>query len=51
MELNLIKKKYLAKIKLLNNYNRHYYEKSKPKTSDQEFDILKKLNIKSLCFL
>jgi len=42
MDLDLIKKKYLAKIKLLNNYNKHYYEKSDPKTSDQEFDALKK---------
>ena len=42
MNLDLIKKKYLAKIKLLNTYNKYYYEKSEPKTSDQEFDALKK---------
>ena len=37
-----IKFKYLKKIKLFRNYNKHYYEKDKPIISDQKFDQLKK---------
>ena len=41
MELNLIKKDYLKKIKLINKYNQAYHGKDKPLISDQEFDLLK----------
>jgi len=37
-----IKKNYKEKIKLLNEYNRCYYDKSSPKVSDREYDNLKK---------
>ncbi|WP_415321118.1 NAD-dependent DNA ligase LigA [Candidatus Pelagibacter sp. Uisw_092] len=33
---------YKNKIKLLEKYNKHYYDKDKPIVSDQEFDLLKK---------
>ncbi len=36
------KKIYNDKIKLLDRYNKYYYEKQKPLVSDKEFDILKK---------
>ena len=39
---NLIKKKYLNKIKELQEHNQQYYEKSKPKITDGEYDKLKK---------
>tara|TARA_Y100001970_G_scaffold91536_1_gene115483 strand:- start:6593 stop:8614 length:2022 start_codon:yes stop_codon:yes gene_type:complete len=39
---NLIKNKYLIKIKELKEHNQRYYEKSNPKISDAEYDILKK---------
>ena len=39
---NTIKKIYNDKIKLLDRYNKYYYEKQKPLVSDKEFDILKK---------
>ena len=42
MTNNLIKKNYLKKIKLIQEYNKHYYDKDKPITTDQEFDFLKK---------
>ena len=35
------KKKYLEKIKKFKDFNKSYYEKSKPKVSDAEFDTLK----------
>ena len=35
-------KKPQTKIKLISNYNYHYYDKNKPKVSDQEYDNLKK---------
>ena len=38
---NLIKKEYLTKIKELKEHNQHYYEKSKPKIPDAEYDKLK----------
>ena len=41
MDSILIKKDYLNKIKLLNNYNKFYYDKSNPIVSDQEYDNLK----------
>ena len=37
----LIKKNYLNKVKLLNKYNKFYYDKSNPIVSDQEYDDLK----------
>ena len=37
-----IKKKYFSKIQQLKKHNQLYYEKSTPKISDKEFDILKK---------
>jgi len=42
MNNNLIKKDYFKKIKLLQNCNKHYYEKSNPIFSDEEFDLLKR---------
>jgi len=42
MNNDLIKKDYFKKIKLLQNCNKHYYEKSKPIFSDEEFDLLKR---------
>ena len=44
MNRDLIAKKYLEKIKLLQKYNQAYYEKDKPIISDQQYDILKKKN-------
>ena len=41
MDSILIKKDYLNKIKLLNNYNKFYHDKSNPIVSDQEYDNLK----------
>ena len=32
---------YKKKIKLLNIYNQHYYNKNEPKVADREYDILK----------
>ena len=37
-----IQKKYNGKVKLLNKFNKFYYDKSDPVVSDQEYDILKK---------
>ena len=37
-----IKKDYIKKIKLINEYNKFYYDKSSPAVSDQEYDQLKK---------
>jgi len=42
MKDSLIKNEYLKKIKLLNKYNKAYFDESKPLITDQEFDILKK---------
>ena len=41
MKKEEVKKNYLKKIEKFKDYNRSYYEKSKPKISDSEFDILK----------
>jgi DNA ligase (NAD+) len=41
MEKKKFEKKYKEKIKLLNEYNKFYYEKSSPKVSDKEYDELK----------
>jgi len=37
-----IENQYNSKIKLINKYNKFYYDKSKPKVSDKEYDELKK---------
>jgi len=37
-----IESKYINKIKLLNEFNKFYYDKSNPKISDKEYDDLKK---------
>ncbi len=42
MSKSLIRKNYLAKIKLLQKYNKHYYNKDKPIVTDQEYDYVKK---------
>ncbi|MDC1280179.1 NAD-dependent DNA ligase LigA [Pelagibacteraceae bacterium] len=42
MNKDLVNRKYLKKIRLLQKYNKHYYDKNKPIVSDQEFDFLKK---------
>ena len=39
--MDKIKKIYEEKINLLSKYNKFYYEKSEPKVSDQQYDILK----------
>ena len=39
--MDKIKKIYEEKINLLSKYNKFYYEKSEPKISDQQYDILK----------
>ncbi len=41
MDKDLIKKDYNKKIKLLENYNKHYYDKDNPIITDQEYDLLK----------
>ena len=42
MNNDLIKKDYFKKIKLIQKYNKYYYNKNKPLINDQEFDTLKK---------
>ena len=42
MNKKKIENLYKNKIKLFENYNKFYYEKSSPKVSDSEFDNLKK---------
>jgi|TARA_Y100000389_G_scaffold172636_1_gene181187 DNA ligase (NAD+) len=42
MEKKVIEKNYIQKIKLLDEYNKHYYDKSSPKVSDKQYDELKK---------
>ena len=42
MTNDLIKKDYLEKIKLIQEYNKHYYKKDKPVITDQEYDLLRK---------
>ena len=41
MSKDKIEDQYKEKIKLLNSYNKFYYEKSSPKVSDEEYDKLK----------
>ena len=42
MDKKKISKDYLHKIKLLEEYNKNYYDKDNPIVSDQEYDLLKK---------
>ena len=42
MKISKIEKEYLKKIKLFQQYNKYYYDKSEPKITDSEFDLLKK---------
>jgi len=42
MEKKKITKDYLIKIKLLEEYNKNYYDKDNPIITDQEYDFLKK---------
>jgi DNA ligase (NAD+) len=42
MNKKKIEKEYNKKIKLLINYNKNYYDLSKPLVSDKEYDDLKK---------
>ena len=42
MSRDKIKKDYSKKIRLFEKYNLHYYDKSKPLITDEEFDNFKK---------
>jgi len=42
MKKKELKNIYFSKINKITEYNKFYYEKSKPKISDAEYDILKK---------
>ena len=42
MKNSKIQNEYLKKIKLFQQYNKFYYDKSDPKVTDSEFDSLKK---------
>jgi len=42
MKKNEITKRYLQNIKLLNKFNKFYFDKNKPLVSDKEYDDLKK---------
>ena len=42
MDKKKIKIDYLNKIKLLNKYNKYYYDQSNPIVTDQKYDELKK---------
>ena len=42
MKIDLIKKEYLKKLKLLDHYNKKYYDESKPELSDADYDLFKK---------
>ncbi len=42
MKNSKIEKEYLKKIKLFQEYNKYYYDKSEPKVTDDKFDILKR---------
>ena len=52
MNKSEIKDKYLKKIKLLNKYNKYYYDKSNPIVLDRDYDELKKdINFRKQIFL
>ena len=38
---NSVEKKYLKKIKLIEKYNKFYFDNNKPLVTDQEYDQLK----------
>ena len=42
MNKKKIEIEYIKKIRLINKYNKFYYDKNKPLVSDQEYDQLKK---------
>ena len=42
MNKKKIQLKYEKKIKLINNYNKNYYDKNNPLVTDSEYDHLKK---------
>jgi DNA ligase (NAD+) len=42
MKKKEIQKYYNSKIKLIDEHNKFYYDKSRPKVSDDEYDQLKK---------
>ncbi len=42
MNKKLINKEYLSKVKLINKFNKFYYDKSKPLVSDKEYDDIKR---------
>ena len=42
MNNDQIKKDYFKKIKLIQEYNKYYFDKNKPIVPDQEYDFLKK---------
>jgi DNA ligase (NAD+) len=42
MDLDKINKKYLKKIKFINQYNKSYYSNNKPIITDEKYDLLKK---------
>ena len=42
MKIDLIKKEYLKKLRLLSHYNKKYYDESKPELSDADYDLFKK---------
>ena len=39
---NQLLKEYKNKLKLLESYNKHYYQNQKPLVTDKEYDDLKK---------
>ena len=41
MKRKEIEKKYIKKLKILNNYNKSYYDNNSPKIDDQTYDKLK----------
>ena len=40
--INQLLKEYKNKLKLLESYNKHYYQNQKPLVTDKEYDDLKK---------
>ena len=42
MKKSLIKKEYSKKIKLIEHYNKSYYDESSSVISDADYDLLKK---------
>ncbi len=42
MKKKLIQKEYLKKIKLIERYNKYYYDENNPEISDADYDLLKK---------